>query len=366
MNTTGAIVAIAALLVTTIPSRAEEPRQQQWHLDFLHIQEAHKITKGAGTVVAVVDTGVQIHPDLEGNVLPGATTNGHSVEDGQVDLSGHGTAMAGLIAAHGREGRGALGIAPEAKILPVATKVNDDTIGQKSIAQGIGWSIAHNADVINISSGGNPSVELRAAIESAIEADAVIVAASGNRPNREVGFPAAYPGVLAVGAVGRDGALAALSVSGEALAITAPGEEIMTTRLAANYGVGSGTSDAAAIVSGAAALVRSRFPELSAKEVVHRLTATAVDKGAPGRDKEYGYGVLNLVGALADEVPPPTPTGGQKSISEAAATTSPTAANSGPERDGGLTRFAVVTVALTCGAVVGLVVWGRARRRRRG
>jgi len=119
-----------------------------------------------------------------------------------------------------------------------------------------------------------------------------------------VTYPAAYPEVLAVGGSDRNGNRAAVSVTGPELDILAPAVDIYSTSYNGKYRKGTGTSDAAAIVAGAAALVRSKYPNLSAAEVVHRLTATAVDKGAPGRDDEYGYGVLDIVAALTADVPP--------------------------------------------------------------
>jgi len=272
--------------------------------------------------------------------------------------------MAGLIAAHGFGPNGVLGIAPKAKILPVLADLNDDANGHKSLALGLRWAVSNGANVINVSAGGNPSAELQAAVESAIEADIVVVAASGNRPNRNVGFPAAYPGVVAVVATAADGDIASLSVEGKGISIAAPGVNMMTTRPAGQYAAGSGTSDSAAIVSGAVALVRSRFPELSAEEVVHRLTATAIDKGAPGRDEQYGYGVLNLMGALTADVPPlsGSPTVGVPS----------TAASDGvaaPEtpRGGGLGLPGVVGALVVVGGLITAFVFRvRARRRADG
>ena len=130
--------------------------------------------------------------------------------------------------------------------------------------------------------------------------------------------------------------------------------DIISTGLNGQYRRGTGTSDSAAIVSGAAALVRSRFPDLPASEVVHRLTATATDKGAPGWDEQYGYGVLNLVAALTADVPP----------SSAPARTAPTAAP--PERDGDSRVLPIaLAVLVAIGAGVAAVAWrGRARRRK--
>ncbi|REF97030.1 type VII secretion-associated serine protease mycosin [Asanoa ferruginea] len=342
---------VGVVLATTGLAGADEVRDQQWHLRFLDIPSAHKISDGSGVTVAVIDSGVDLHPDLAGNVLPGTEIAANG-SDGRSDLTGHGTGMAGIIAAHGQGATGILGIAPKAKILPIAVDLNNDLIGQESVAKGINWARMHGAKVINISGDGNPAPDLRAAVEAAIAADIVVVAAAGNRPSSQVGFPAAYPGVVAVGATDRDGDLAATSVTGDGLVIAAPGIDIMTTRPHGRYGPGTGTSDAAAIVSGAVALVRSRFPELSAVEVVRRLTATATDKGAPGRDDQYGFGVLNLVAALTADLPPPT----QATPSQSAA------APAGPDGDG--SAIGIVALVVVGVVIAGFVLHVRARRHR--
>jgi type VII secretion-associated serine protease mycosin len=299
---------LAGVLVTgpALPASADEIRDGQWHLRALDVVVAHQITRGAGATVAVVDTGVEPHIDLRRNLLPGTVVDPAGEGDGRTDQVGHGTAMAGLIAAHGRGSNlGALGVAPDAKILPIADNVGGGQGTTDLTAAGIEWAIAHDADVINISGGGGPSPRLRAAIQAALDANIVVVAGVGNRPAAlGVQFPAMYPGVLAVGATDENGQHADISVTGRGIVLSAPGVNIHSTSLGGRYQVATGTSDATAIVSGAAALVRSRFPDLPASEVVHRLTATATDKGAPGWDEEYGYGVLNLVAALTADVPP--------------------------------------------------------------
>jgi len=170
-----------------------------------------------------------------------------------------------------------------------------------------------------------------------------------------------------VGAIGQDGNLAGLTITGRPMVLSAPGMRIVSTDGVGGYRVADGTSDSTAIVAGAAALVRSKYPNLSAKEVIHRLTATATDKGAPGRDPEYGYGVLNLVGALTANVPPET--------SGAAPTTTPPTATASPTRTGGAALpdsdkggsstlpLVLLGVGVAVLAAGGLVVWLLVRRR---
>jgi type VII secretion-associated serine protease mycosin len=305
----GVVLAVVALLVgMPTPAFADNVRDSQWHLQFLDVAAAHRYSEGAGVLVAVVDSGVDAsHPDLLGNVVAGTETYaGSKGGDGRTDAYGHGTEMAGLIAAHGdgnHNANGALGIAPRATILPVRTGVGGGIA--TAVAAGVSWATAHGAKVISISAGGAPSADDQRAIEEAIAHDIVVVAAAGNTPEATgVEYPAAYPGVLAVGGVDQNGNHAAVSVTGSEVVLSAPAVDITSTALNHKYSTATGTSPATAIVAGAAALVRARFPNLSAAEVIHRLTATATDKGPKGRDDQYGYGIVNLVAALTADVPP--------------------------------------------------------------
>jgi type VII secretion-associated serine protease mycosin len=335
----------------------DDVRNSQWHLQYLNIGEAHKYSQGNNVLAAVIDTGVAPHPDLRSNLLPGidlASPTG----DGREDSDSHGTGMAGLIAAHGQQsGIGALGVAPKAKILPISDRrVSHQSTGE-AMALGIEWATQRGASVINVSAASGPSDRLRKAVEAAIKADIVVVAPAGNRPtDLGVSFPAAYDGVLAVGATDRQGNHADISVTGKQVAISAPGVDIYSTSYKGLYRKGSGTSDAAAIVSGAVALVRSKYPDLSAREVVHRLTATATDKGPPGRDEQYGYGVLNLVAALTADVP------ALSAAPESPSTSAAAAPPDGPDRDSSAGIWATV---LAAALVVGATATFVAVRRRR-
>ncbi|MEV0457168.1 S8 family serine peptidase [Catellatospora methionotrophica] len=271
----------------------------QWYHAFLNTNAAHRMTEGAGIKVAVIDSGVDAtHPDLRGSILPGVDHSVLGPGDGRTDTSGHGTAMASLIVGHGR----VQGIAPAAKIIPIRAFLAD--VGTIS-AQNILWAVEQKADVISISGGistDNPL--LRSAINEALRQNIVVVAAAGNRPkDKAVLFPAAIPGVIAVSAVDRSGTVADVSVSGAQIVLAAPGDKISVAYRGA-WGTGSGTSNATAIVSGAVALIRGKYPDLSADQVVQRLTATVDDRGPAGRDPQYGYGVLNLVAALTTKASP--------------------------------------------------------------
>ena len=301
------IVGAILLLAPPSPASADTVEDGQWYVNFLALGDAQKITKGAGVIVGVLDTGVGRHPDLSGDVLNGADARiGGTDRDGRNDRDGHGTRMAGLIGGNGR----VRGVAPEATILPVKVMTVGEAYG--SIAEGINWAVDHGAKVLCIAiHAGEPALDDEAAIRRAIRSDVVVVAGAGNADGAEgVGYPAAYDGVVAAGGVDRNGRHADISVSGDKIVLSAPSDDISSTEPGGKYSIGTGTSDATALIAGAAALVRAKFPELSAEEVIHRLTYTADDKGPAGRDDEYGYGVVNIVNALSADVPPLRPAAG--------------------------------------------------------
>ncbi|MER7888309.1 type VII secretion-associated serine protease mycosin [Micromonospora sp. NPDC094482] len=340
-------------------------RTDQWHLRYLNIEDAQKVSQGEGVIVGVPDTGVDPHPDLRNNLLRGVDLVAGGSGDGRHDPNSHGTSMAGLIAAHGSDKVGALGIAPRAKILPIRSSTADNFGEADNLAAGIEFAVSQSARVVSISSGGTSSPRLARAIESAIAADIVVVAAAGNTTQGSgVGYPASHRGVIAVGGVDRSGIHATVSVVGPEIDIAAPAVDIYSTSYDGKYSKGTGTSGATAIVAGAAALIRSKYPYLPAREVAHRLTATAVDKGPPGRDDEYGYGVIDIVAALTADVPPlgfesataSATAGGDPSTTGAAA---PSDEDSSAATVRGLVTLGVIVAAGTTWVVL-------ARRRRRG
>ncbi|HEV7899909.1 MAG TPA: S8 family serine peptidase [Planosporangium sp.] len=358
----------AAVMLAAPPAVADSIRDRQWHLAYLNVAAAQAQSQGEGVVVAVVDSGVNGgHPDLAGNVLPGVDVSGAGAPDGQTDAEGHGTAMASLIAGHGHgNGDGVLGIAPRAKIYPIRDAPGA-TVTPEFAAAGIEAAVRSGAKVISISEGGSDDLRMRAAVQSALAADIVVVAAMGNKPEKMLpDFPATYDSVVAVGATDQNGNVASISVTGSPMVLSAPGARIVSADKT-GYAVGDGTSASTAIVAGAAALVRSKYPNLSAKEVVHRLTATATDKGPPGRDPQYGYGVLNLVGALTADVPPAAPsTGPTRTPGPAPATTGPTnaaAAGRGKSTGSGSTIVIIAVSAVVVLAAAGVVGWILLRRR---
>ncbi|MDW3845921.1 S8 family serine peptidase [Micromonospora sp. BRA006-A] len=320
--------------------------------------EANSLSKGSGAVIAVVDTGVAPHPDLQRNLLDGVDlTTSHS-PNGQRDSDGHGTAMAGLIVANGGPtGGGVAGIAPEAKVLPIRAKIRNSEGDVADLVSGIEFAISAGADVISISAAAPADTQVQKAIKLAQQADIVVVASAGNTTSSSiVEYPAREPGVIAVGGIDRQGNHADISVTGPEIDVVAPAVDIYSTGLNKGYRVGTGTSDATAIVAGAAALIRSKYPNLPAQEVAHRLTATAVDKGPPGRDDQYGYGVIDLVAALTADVPPLG--------FESSNVTPPASAEAAPDKgdDGSATVRGLATLGVLVAAGGGYLFWRRRRR----
>jgi type VII secretion-associated serine protease mycosin len=282
------------------PVAAQEPHDQ---LAALGAAEAWQYSTGEGVTVAVLDSGVDgEHPDLAGRVLPGTDLVDGST-DGRVDPVGHGTAVASLVAGAGDP---AIGLAPDARILPV--RVLDEQNRYRSaatVAEGVIWAVEHGAEVINMSLGGaRESPVLADALAYAMDRDVVVVACTGNATGdeyQEVWYPAREPGVVAVsGLAGSDGWR--LSLTGPETVLGAPAV-VTGAQVGGGYREARGTSFSSALVAGAAALIRARWQELSAADVVNRLVATARDVADPGRDQVSGFGAVDPVAALTRDVP---------------------------------------------------------------
>lgn len=273
---------------------ASRVTREPWAQQALGFSNVWPLTRGRGVTVAVVDSGVDFSRQLAGRVTALDLTG-----TGLADCVGHGTAVAAIIAASDIRAQGMPfeGVAPAARILSV--KVNSqDTGSALLLAEGIRDAVLAGAQVINVSITTADTAALRSAVEFALSANVVIVAAGGNDgTGTGTGpfYPASYPGVLSVGAVDSSGALAAFSDQQSHVAVTAPGVNV-TSAFPGGYQQDSltGTSYATPFVSGVAALVRSRYPWLSARQVVARIEATADGAAGPGT----GHGLLNPVEAV--------------------------------------------------------------------
>jgi type VII secretion-associated serine protease mycosin len=300
---------LAAPVDEPAPLLGDTVRGDQWQLQTLNMAAAWTYADGSGVTVAVIDSGVDAnHPDLQGQVLPGLDLV-DSDGDGDHDQVGHGTTVAALIAGRNDDTKGVVGIAPKAKILPVRVlneqnRYNDAII----VAKGVRWAVDHGARVINLSLGGSgSSAALAAALDYAFAKDVVVVACTGNTSastTSNVWYPAREPGVVAVAGLERDGsALWSGSITGPETVVAAPATQLVGARTGGTYWQVQGTSFAAPMVAATAALIRSRWPTMPAGEVINRIIRTAQDRGAPGRDATFGFGMVNPVGALTADVP---------------------------------------------------------------
>jgi subtilisin family serine protease len=290
-----------------------------------HIQApaAWDLTTGsASVIVAVIDSGIDSgHPEFAGRLVPGYDF----VEDDALpqDNCGHGTHVAGIIAAAGNNAEGIAGMAWNARIMPVRV-LNQFCSGSTSdVAEAMVWAVEHGATVINLSLGSStPSTLMENGSFYAYTHGAAIFAAAGNSGSTSVAYPAAYAWVTAVGATDQNDLRASYSNTGAALDLMAPGSSILSTTplggfyyhdllgIPSEYGTLSGTSMAAAHASGAAALLASRPGYDTPDKIYQALTSTARNLDVPGRDNNTGYGLIQVYDALNFTpviVPTPTP-----------------------------------------------------------
>ncbi len=286
----------------------------QWNLPAIHMPSAWKSFKKVAyfsppflmkqndqsVIVAVVDSGVDLsHPDLKNHLVPGYNSINPSLPPN--DRIGHGTHVSGIIAAATNNRQGVAGIGGNISIMPV--KVLDDT-GEGdayTVAKGIVWASDHGAKVINLSLGDSQTSSIiENAINYARSKQVVIVAAAGNDGLRQADYPAAYAGVIDVGATNEWGDRAEYSNYGPWVDILAPGSHIASTFLRGNYASLSGTSMASPHVAAIAALICSQHPNWSAEQVVNQilLNATSTANHQKSRDPNSGYGLLNATDAL--------------------------------------------------------------------
>ncbi|AZM63244.1 type VII secretion-associated serine protease mycosin [Streptomyces sp. WAC 01438] len=312
-----AVLAAGLVFLPAAPAHADGIRARQWSLEAMHTDEAWRTTKGEGVTVAVLDTGVEAdHPDLDGNVLTGEDLVGFGAREGDRAWARHGTAMAGIIAGHGHgpgNTDGVMGIAPEAKILPVRVILEDGDPSRakarktrgNALAEGIRWAADHGADVINLSLGddsasAHPEPGEDEAIQYALGKGVVVVASAGNGGEKgdRISYPAAYPGVITATAVDRYGTRAPFSTRRWYATVSAPGVDVIIADPDHKYYEGWGTSAAAAFVSGAVALVRSAHPDLTPAQIKRLLEDTARNAPADGRDDSRGFGFIDPAAAI--------------------------------------------------------------------
>lgn len=323
---------LCAGLFTAPAARADEWRDKEYWLADSGITKAWEVSKGAGVKVAIIDSGIDAqHPDLKGAVVGGYDASGSGQPDGLKSVGSkpeHGTLVATMLAGRGHQPAaaspspspaptvppdGIMGVAPEAQLLSVSTWLGSANPSGKSdqdqIPEAVRWAVDNGAKVINISLGSTTPQwpqSWDAAFLYAEQKDVVIVAAAGNRVggNTQVGAPATIPGVLTVAGLDRRNVASVdASSQGISIGVAAPAENLLGGLPGGGYAEWAGTSGSTPIVAGVAALIRSKWPDMSAEQVINRIVSTAKDAGAPGKDPLYGYGILNAEAALKADVP---------------------------------------------------------------
>jgi type VII secretion-associated serine protease mycosin len=297
------LIASCLAIAPPVHAAADPLLAQQWGLFAIGADHVWTTTTGQGVIVAVVDSGSGPHPDLAENLLPGRSIIGtvESQDGRDIDASGHGTHVAGIIAAVANNGIGGSGVAPNAKILPIQVL---DQAGQgdaRDVAAGVRLAADNGARVINLSLGGaTESLSLTQAITYANDKGVLVVAAAGNggaadKPK----WPASLDLTLAVTAVDQANNATSFDQRGDYIDLSAPGANIVSTAKG-DYVTLSGTSMAAGFVAGAAALLFAAEPRVTNAQVRDILLRTASDIGEPGRDVTFGAGLINMVAALAE------------------------------------------------------------------
>lgn len=282
-------------------------REYQWNLPLIGMEQSWDISRGSSdVVVAVVDTGIDLrHPEFAGKLVDGYNV----LEDNNVpqDDNGHGTHVAGVIAAKTNNADGIAGMSWNGKLMPIKAIGADGAGSAFDIAQGIYWATDHGADVINLSVGNyTSSAALKEACRYAFDHNVVLVAASGNDATNQPSYPAAYEEVMSVAAVDHNRQRADFSNFGDYVDVAAPGVDIPSTYIHSDYAALSGTSMACPHVAALASLIRSVSSHLKNTEVMQIIRQSSVDLGPPGKDKLYGFGMIDVNAALRQVQPAAT------------------------------------------------------------
>ncbi|WP_407549593.1 S8 family serine peptidase [Streptomyces sp. Pv4-95] len=382
----GAVVAGALLFSAAPTALADEIRDAQWPLKAFDAESVWKESTGKGVTVAVIDDPIfGSHPDLKGNVLPGK----NFIDGGRGDNGSgedHGTAMASLIAGHGHgagNADGVRGLAPDVKILPVGRPALGVGVDNTGLAEWIRYAVDQDASIINMSIAPSfLSSDDKRALAYAAQKDVLVVAGAGNDGEGKLSPLAANPGVVSVGAVDKSGKAWKKSNYGSQMMLSAPGVEITSASAARSdypYRRADGTSDSTAYVSAAAALLRSKFPDLSAGQIANRLVKSAGlppgEKGLKLPDPHYGYGFIRPFKALTADIPAGSKSGPLKASDPQAGaegsggTASGASGNSSQdasEKSEGLGTGAIVGIAVGVLVVVGIIAIVVIRQKKNG
>jgi hypothetical protein len=323
-------LAATCVLLGSSPTLADQVRNQQWWLRSLHVTQAWRTTQGSGVTVAVLDTGVDAaQPDLAGSVLAGPDDTGSGEAAASPFFASRGTAVASLIAGHGHgtgaRSAGIMGVAPDAKILSVRVTLSSGDpllanahIAAKlpdAIAAGLRYAARQGAKVIDLpldpgqaGAAGGPAVAAaaggsaaeRSAIEYALGQGAVVVAPAGDdgTAGNAINYPAAYPGVISVGAFNATFIKAPFSIRQDYVTLTAPGDGVIAAT-PTGYATMNSTSAASAMVAGIAALIRSQYPQLTPSQVTKALQNGTVFRPNGKTGVGSGFGTADAARALS-------------------------------------------------------------------
>ncbi|MEV3861033.1 type VII secretion-associated serine protease mycosin [Streptomyces sp. NPDC050095] len=309
----------------TFPSKDYKGRP--WALQRVNLDDLWATATGKGVRVAVIDTGVDVkNKQLKGavdvasgaNFLPVKDDKGEKIEDrgnahGTTDTVGHGTRVAGIIAARKASGTGFVGLAPDAEIIPIKQNDAEGHGDSDDLARAINHAVQKKADVINISQDTEKALQagsnLEKAVNNALSRGIVVVASAGNDGlggNVKETYPAAYKGVLAVAASDRNNERASFSQSGDFVGVAAPGVDMISTVPGGGHCSDNGTSFSAPYVAGVAALLKEDHKDWSAQEIAAQIEQTA-ERSTPDHDRLVGWGVVDPVKAVTDISDPKNP-----------------------------------------------------------
>lgn len=275
---------------------------KQYALRKLDVPKAHNLSTGKDVVIAVIDSRIQQqHPALKGAVLEEFDAIGIKTKF----QGSHGTQVASLIAA--RDPKKMLGIAPDAKLLAIRAFAKEDKnlpeLGETfHLVRGIDWAVTNSAQILNLSFAGPRDATLEEALNKAAERGIIMVAAAGNRgKGAKPAYPAAYENVIAVTATDAKNKIYKHANRGDYITIAAPGVRVLTASGKNRYTLRSGTSMAAAYVSGVFALALQKTPQLNDERALLKIEITSQDLGKEGHDQDYGYGLINSYRMLMDD-----------------------------------------------------------------